>query len=170
MNTIKDGPMDPTGRAADIYEHIEDCHLQLCMCSDVNKCIVVYRRCVIHERIFHSLLYSKCKQSISYFVEYFINDPVERRFGVIQLFLTCNQEPFSLVQRHPIKQKYSDYFVTSKYYNLLKAPLDLFFVVLDKKPCQIDLIPVENVLKHCIVFDSENHLVVTTVSSYSEHD
>ena len=73
------GLFDPVGHAADITEYADDSHEQLCSCNELNKCVVTYRRSIIREQKYHSLLYKKCQQSISYFVEYFVNDDIKQR-------------------------------------------------------------------------------------------
>jgi hypothetical protein len=108
-----------------------DCHEKVCSCINVNKCIVIYRRCLIREHMFHSLLYNKWQRCISYFVQYFYNfDMKQRHFGIIEYFFTCHDKLFALIQRHSTKHLYSDIFKNSKYYNLLKKVLDSFFFVI----------------------------------------
>ena len=127
--SLQSGPLDPTGHAADITEYAYDYHAQLCNWNELNKCVVIYRRSIIREHKYYSLLYKKCQQSISYFAEYFANDRInQRNYGVIQYFLTCSGKAFALIQRYTIKQLYSNYFTPSKYYKLLKNPLDSFFL------------------------------------------
>ena len=67
------------------------------------------------------------------------------------IFLICNGKEFALIQRYTIKKLYSNYFTRSKYYELLKNPLDSFFV-LENKPSQFDLISMENIMKHRVIF------------------
>ncbi|CAF2184400.1 unnamed protein product [Rotaria magnacalcarata] len=171
VHKLKDGPIDPTNQAPDATIYANECHIKLCSCDNLNKCIVIYRRCVIHEHMFHSLLYKKRQQSISYFVEYFDDNHMKQQhFGIIEYFFSLQDKSFALIQRYPVKHLYSNYFKTSTYYNLLKKALDLFFFVLQTKPSMYDIIPVENVSKHCIAIEDKSCLVVTSISSYNEHD
>ena len=170
ITKTSDGPIDPTGQALTAYKYVDDVHAKLCTCNYSNKCLIIYRRCVIREEMFHSLLYTRCSKSISYFVEYFVNGSGQHNLGIILYFLTCNSKAFALIERSSIRQKFSDYFKRSRYYNLLKKPLDSFFTILEKKTSIIDLVAIENISKHCIVFDKKDYIIVTTVSSYGEHD
>ena len=167
----KDGPIDPSGEVPDQSTYAYGCHRKVCDCDQINRCIVIYRRCMIRERLYHSLIYKKSSKSISYFVEYYLDDTMHQlKYGAIQCFFTCRNEPFALIQRHPMIQLYSDRFKSSKYYPSLKEPLDSLFVILDSKSTRFDCIPVENISRHCIVFDKKNQLIVTTISAYNEHD
>ena len=169
--STQNGPIDPISEALDGTDYAYNYHAQLCDCTEPNQCLIIYRRCIIREQLYHSLIYKKSSKSVSYFVEYFINaDMKERLYGVIQLFFKCNDKTFALIRRHPIKQLYSDYFKPSKYHKLLKKPLDSLFFILNKNPSRFDLTAAENISKHCIVFDKKYYLLATTVSSYNEHD
>lgn len=69
-----------------------------------------------------------------------------------------------------MKQAYSDYFEQSQYYYLLKKPLDNFFFVLEKHPYKKNIVLIDYILRHCIVFDLNEYIVVTPVSTHYEHD
>ena len=167
----KDGPVDPSGEVPDQTTYAYACHRRVCDCDQINRCIVIYRRCVIRERVYHSLIYKRSPKSISYFVEYYSDETIHQpTYGTIQCFFTCNNESFALIQRHAMKQLYSDRFRSSTYYRSLKRSLDSLFVVLDNAPTRSDVITVKNISRHCIVFDKKNELIVTAISAYDEHD
>ncbi|CAF1545679.1 unnamed protein product [Didymodactylos carnosus] len=111
-------------------------HVQLCNCSYILNCVFVYRRCIVRNRVYHSLLYNKRGNAVSYF----------------------------------LKQKFSDLFRASVYFDWLKAPLDSCFVVLRREPCtNFDCVDVNFIFKHYIVFDTNRSLIITEVSAYNEH-
>jgi hypothetical protein len=166
-----DGLIDPSGDVPDQTAYAFECHRRVCDCDQINLCIVIYRRCMIRARLYHSLIYNKSPKSISYFVEYHLNDEVHQSsYGAIQCFFSCRDEMFASIQYHPMNQLYSERFKTSKYYPSLKRPLDCLFIILNKELTRFDVIAVENIAKHCIVFEKNNQLIVTTVSAYDEHD
>ena len=78
--------------------------------------------------MFHSLIYDKRQQSVSYFVQYaYNNDVKERRFGIIRYFFPLPNQGHAVIEQYPIKFLYSDYFKKSKYYNLLEKTVGLSF-------------------------------------------
>ena len=167
----RDGPIDPSGESPHQAEHAHECHRRLCGCNDLDQCIVIYRRCIVREQLYHSLIYHRSPKSISYFVQYSIDDSMDQvNYGAVQCFVTFNDKPFALMRHHPMKQLYSDHFKSSKYYRSLKEPLDYLFHVLEKEPCRFDVIGTGNILRHCVVFDRDDYLVVTAISAYNEHD
>ncbi|CAF1306540.1 unnamed protein product, partial [Didymodactylos carnosus] len=75
------GLTDETNQNADTYGDLDRYHQQICGCNTINKCIAVYRRCVIRDHMYHSLLYNKRQTSVSYFVQYCVNnDNKQHRF------------------------------------------------------------------------------------------
>lgn len=65
---------------------------------------------------------------------------------------------------------YSEYFRLSKYYHLLKNPLDaIFFLVKKRAECK-KLIQIDSVKHHCIVIEMDEVFLVTSVCNYDEHD
>ncbi len=171
IKKVQDGPMDPLNQSPDTVNHAYDCHKNLCDCVNWNKCMTIYRRCLVRELMFHSLLYKKRQQCISYFVQYFSHGDLKQRcFGAIKYFFTCHSKSFALIQRYSIIRSYSEFFQTSKYFNLLKKTIDSFFYVLQFESGRLDLIPVENISIHCIVIEANGYLVATPISSYNEHD
>ena len=92
----------------------------------------------------------------------------------IQLFITAslNKKAFydSFEFWHLVKNAYGDYYKASKYYHLLKDPLNCLFFVLEKNPQRTDLVETDSIINHCIIVDMDDALVVTSVSNYNEHD
>lgn len=169
---ILDGPIDRSNQNASEHEDARELHSDLCgICDNVNSCFTIYRRFVIRQQTYHSLIYNKRQTSISYFVQYlFHNDVNDRRFGIINYFFTHMNEAFAVIQYYPRRSLYSDCFRKSKYFSLLKSPLDSLFFVLEKYHLQTDVVNVNWISSHCIVIEMENSLFVTPVSSYNEHD
>jgi len=88
-----------------------------------------------------------------------------------QLFYFSANTTYAVIQRYNEKQTFSSLFKSSSYFNLLKEPLNSCFSILFKDPCDIfDTVQVGHVIKHCIVFDVEQQLIVTELSAYHEHD
>lgn len=167
-----DEPKDRSNHAAEHYEELDRFHSIVCNgCCRLNDCFLVYRRFIIHDQMFHSLIYNKSKRSVSYFVQYlFKNDKNDRRFGIIELFLTHEQCGYAVIQHYPPQHLYSDCFKRSKYYDLLIAPLDCLFFILEKQYRQRDLVRTSWIVNHCIVIEMTNSLFVTPISTYDEHD
>ncbi|CAF4887806.1 unnamed protein product, partial [Rotaria magnacalcarata] len=119
----------------DAVDKYHDIHAQLCDCEQLHKCFNIYRRFIIKDRMFHSLMYNKRGKSVSYFIQYSI-DQRHYYFGTIEyfFFLLSKEKSYAVVNLYPVKEKYSDYFRLSKYYHLLKKPLDSFFFVLENHP------------------------------------
>ena len=147
-------------------------HAQVCDCAHPRQCITVYKR--FNDKnghTFHSMTYSRCGRSMSYFAEYqSINKHL--RYGAIVLFYSTNNgtKSFALIDRYPQKRAFSDHFKKSKYYPRLRAPLDSLFFVLENYSTSRDIVSTDSILKHCIVFQQEDCKLVTPVSTYDEHD
>lgn len=172
MKKLIDGPVDPSSLPASQHQNAEEFHTHLCStCNGLDQCFVVYRRFVIQQRMFHSLIYNRRRQSISYFVEYRLSDDAEhQRFGSIHYFFIHQQRGYAIIGRHSVKHAYSDFFKASKYYDLLKDPLNVLFFVLEKYSQRIDLVQTHCITNHCIVIDTNDSFVVTPVSNHNEHD
>ncbi|CAF1319568.1 unnamed protein product [Rotaria sordida] len=156
----------------DNYSIIIEYHNRICKCLNISKCISIYRRCIIRNNTFHSLLYKRGTKSKSYFISYYTstNDD-EKYFGFIHLFFYCKDTTYAVIERFQNMQKFSSSFKSSSYFDLLKKPLDSCFSIVSKEPSDIfDVVEIGHIIKHCIVFDFEQHLIVTEVSAYHEHD
>ncbi|CAM4944421.1 unnamed protein product [Rotaria socialis] len=119
----------------DAVDKYHDLYAQLCDCEQLHKFFNIYRRFIIKDRMFHSLMYNKRGKSVSYFIQYSF-DQRHYYFGTIEyfFFLLSKEKSYAVVNLYPVKQNYSDYFRLSKYYHLLKKPLDSFFFVLENHP------------------------------------
>ncbi|CAF1241007.1 unnamed protein product [Rotaria sordida] len=154
------------------YPTIIQHHDKICTCLNPLTCISIYRRCVIRNNIFHSLIYNKRGKSNSYFISYnkSANDYI-KYFGRIILFFSCINRNYAVVQRYTQNQNFSYLFKTSPYFSLLEKPLDNCFSLLSKEPSDLfDIININHVIKHCITFEFQQQLIVTEVSAYHEHD
>ena len=131
--TIVNGPCDFSTTSASNLDSIGEFHAKLCGCDDMNFCCVVFRRCIIHDQMFYSLLYIRRKVAVSYFIRYSLDDDSKPiRFGTIQLFFTCNGDEYAVIKNHRIKRQCSNYFRNSSYYDLLKQPMDQLYHILEK--------------------------------------
>ncbi|CAF4124951.1 unnamed protein product [Adineta steineri] len=160
------------GFIIDNYTIIIAHHNRICSCLNIPKCISIYRRCIIRSNTFHSLLYKRRTKSNSYFVSYYESTSNnEKYFGIIHLFFCCMNTTYAVIQRFKNKQPFSSLFKSSSYFDLLEKPLDSCYNILFKNPCDIfDIVEINYIIKHCIVFDFEQELVVTEISAYNEHD
>ncbi|CAF4840063.1 unnamed protein product [Rotaria socialis] len=106
--TTVDGPKDIMDQYADQFEEADQCHSLVChQCDQLNSCIAIYRRFIICQRVFHSLIYQKRQQSVSYFVQYlFNNDLKQRRFGMIKFFFIYRSQGYAAIEHYPIKLLY----------------------------------------------------------------
>jgi hypothetical protein len=171
QKTSVNGPYDPISALGSHYDYLEDFHTILCTCNDLNSCLKIYRRFTIGNKMFHSLLYNKRHNSVSYFVQYFSGDNVqEKRFGIIELFFVSNGRGYAVIKYHRVKELFSNTFKKSSYYHLLKEPVDYLYFMLEKSHCQLNIIPSDLILNHCIVVEKDDHLFVTNILSYNEHD
>lgn len=171
QNTVVDGPCDPTDTPRNSYGYLKEFHSRVCGCDHFVLCVKAYRRYIIHQRMYHSLLYTKRQSSISYIVQYIstFNDP-KKRFGIVDLFFISNGFSYAAIKYYPFKQLYSEFFQGSSYYQLLKEPIDRLYFVLDKCYCELEIVSVERILNHCIVIEKKHYLLVTNILSYNEHD
>jgi hypothetical protein len=171
QKTILNGPYDLVVTLASYYDHLNHFHSITCTCNDLNSCCKIYRRFIIHNQMFHSLLYNKRHKSISYFVQYSsTHDAQKKRFGIVDLFFISNGFGYAIIKYHRVKQLFSDTFKNASYYDLLKKPIDYLYFILEKNHCQLDVVLVDWVLNHCIVVEKNDYLFVTNILSYSEHD
>ena len=171
QTSITNGPYDRSSTSASDHECMERIHTHLCNCSQLDLCCHIYRRCVIHSVMFHSLLYQKRQNSISYFVEYLFDDEtMDHRFGMIEFFFTCMNLSYAVIRHHRTKRLYSDLFKDSSYYFLLKKPIDSLYFILENEHPHLDLVRTDSIIKHCIVVEKNDYLIVTGFSSYNEHD
>lgn len=166
--TKKIEKLDPVNDVHDEYKYI---HAELCGCEKIHQCFKLYRRVIFNDRIFHSLIYTKRGKSNSYFIQY-LSDQCLYQFGSIQCFMSLQstEKSYALINVHRIQKKYSDYIKSTKYYDLLKTPLDNYFFVLEKHSCKKTIILIDYILKHCIVFNMNEYIVVTPVATHHEHD
>ena len=154
----------------DQFTQIASQHASVCTCSSTSDCVVVFRRCRLRQKIYHSLLYTRCTKSNSYFVNYNGNG-TDSKHGRIALFFSCRNHLFALIHHHQSDYPFSDEFVSSKYYYLLREPIDRLFAILQRESStRLECIPVGSINTHSVVFDLPFHLVATPVASENEHD
>ena len=140
-------------------------HEKCCGCWDTKNCIQFYRRFRNQRQIvYHSLAYTKRQSSMSYFVKY------GSFFGAIIVFIHCNGKQYAIINRYSIKKKFSDYLISSNYYNVLLKSIDSFFFVLEKQSHHVDITDIISITDMCILIEEENSFVVSPISSSHEHD
>ena len=167
-----DGPMD-NERTFDFSSHpsVVDIHKQLCDCPSIDQCVRGFQRCQTNRKCFHSLSYTRRRKSVSFFVRYSGKDSASFFFGKIIIFFTCKTSTFALVQVYPLEKSFSDLFRASQSYFLMRNSLDRLFYLLSPTPSlQLQVVLVDDLVDHCIIFDHKQHLVATPVSSYDEHN
>lgn len=150
---------------------IEFEHSLLCNSKCGTDCLKIFRRCQIGRKIYHSLLYQRCKKSVSYFITYGSVD--EEKFGRIALFFSCRNEQnlFALIHRHHRHSMFSNEFISSKYHPLLKDPIDKYFSRLRQESYPpLECVSINSIKTHLIVFQFPHSIIVTPVSDYLEHD
>ncbi|CAF1204622.1 unnamed protein product [Adineta steineri] len=154
------------------YTIILQYHKKTCNCSDPLNCISIHRRCLIRNHMFHSFIYNKKGKSNSYFVSYVKSENAQvKHFGKIILFFSFMNNNYALVQRHVQSEKFSGLFKQSAYFFLLEKVVDKFFWLVSKEPANLfDIVPINQVIKHCITFQFQQQLIVTEISAYHEHD
>jgi hypothetical protein len=154
------------------YTIILEYHKKTCICLDPFSCISVYRRCLIRSQMFHSITYNKRGKSNSYFISYHKsgNNHI-KYFGRIILFFSFFNNNYALLQHHDQNENFSCLFKASPYFVILEKPLDKLFSLTSREPANLfDIVPINQVIKHCITFEFQQQLIVTEVSAYHEHD
>ena len=109
----------------DIIEH----HLVVCNCGKLDQCLRTCRRCIIDTKVYHSLIYTRRNSTISFFVQYYTNQD-DSNFGKIRYFFTSNNDTFAVIDHRESKKKFSNFFISTSYCELLRKSLDSFFYVL----------------------------------------
>ena len=168
LPTINNQPCDPVRDSLNQYT---DIHERFCDCDQVRDCFSIYRRFIINQQMYHSLIYNKRGRSISYFVQYF-SDERYPQFGTIEFFFALKSEnkSYACIHEYCVQKKYSSYFEESKYFDILRRPLDSFFFVIENHSKRKSFVSTDLIKKHCIVFKMNDCTIITPVSAYNEHD
>lgn len=152
--------------------HLLNYHETMCPCRKYDYCFKPFGRCIIKQEMFHSLHYGRKKETISYFVQYASDNSDRSCFGQIQVFFQHQSKTYALLSEYEQKYVLSDHMKGSKYYGLVKEPLDNLFLVLDETTtCTV--VSVKNIVKHLIVFENllrTSSILVTPISCVDEHD
>lgn len=165
----KDGPLDRDMSNRNALNYVNQYHLSVCGCENPEQCVIIFRRCIIDGKMFHSLLYTRRGSTVSYFVRY-RHHPNENSFGKIHFFFSFKEETFALIENHSAKDKFSHFFSHSRYSQLLSKSIDSFYCVLSKDFSSMHCVSVNSIENHCIVFERPDCLLVTPLSTYHEHD
>ena len=167
----RNGPQDESSIPAKTYDAVKSFHRTQCNCEHVNSCCTVYHRFLIHDAMYHCLLYKKRKNSVSYFVRYSLrNDVQDELFGIIDMFFIHKGLGYAVILNHQIKDLCSNGFLDSPYYHLLKKPLDRLYFIVEKDYCQVHVVRTDDISNHCIVVRKNDYLFVSNFLSYNEHD
>ena len=169
-------PLDVISEARDLYlnQTLLEHHATHCDCGNLIKtCVRFYQRFRIRGRIFHSTSYRRKGLCNSYAIQY-LNKTVSastKCFGEVVVFFSDQTGSFALTKVLAIQHLLSNYFKSSMFYESLRKPLDAFYHMVTQEN-RFVCIPVENVLKHCVLFRkrSSKSIIITPVSSYEEHD
>ena len=138
--------------------------------SDSN--LVAFQRCRIRQHIYHSLQYKRCRKSASYIIRFRrTDDSDDYAFGNVIVFFTSGNCTYALVQKYSIHFLFNDLLSFSAYHQLLSEPINHFFYVLSKHSSSgYECIQISRIIDHCILFNCLDYFIITTVSSYDEHD
>jgi hypothetical protein len=164
-----DGPCDQAELTCSLVDDMALHHASLCGCSDLDQCMVLFRRCVIKKRMFHSLIYVRRNSAVSYFMLYRRYE-ADLSFGKIRVFFTFNEETFALIEHHRMRNSFSEFLALSPYYEVLSKPIDFFYFVLHRKSSSVHCVSINSIENHCIVNEMHDCLIVTPLSSCNEHD
>lgn len=153
------------------YPNVMRFHQSLCSCQFINNCLSGFKRYRCNGKCFHSLSYGRRQKSVSYFIRYKSDRSADYSFGKIVIFLAMKKKNYCLVQVFPVEENFSTFFRHSKSYFLLQKPLDRLFYRVSSIPLkELDIVSVEKLIDHVIVFDQSTFFIVTPVSSYNEHN
>ncbi|CAF1544378.1 unnamed protein product [Rotaria magnacalcarata] len=172
-NEISDGLFDSflLGSSDDLYNVLIKYHAKKCSCNAVQNCTKYYRRCMLRRRIYHSMKYLKKKKTISYFIQ-FGSAASEFNFGKILFFFSLQGQALALIQHFVYYQRYSTYFKSSCYYDIIKKPIDLYYFVL-KETNTYAVIDVHDIITYVIPFknsEDTSTVVVTPIHFTYEHN
>jgi hypothetical protein len=168
-NQTIDGPLDLSDDSSCINNDVYQYHLIICGCDKLHQCVLVYRRCIIDQQLFHSLIYSRRNSTVSYFVQY-RGAQNQTLFGKIRFFFALKNQTFAFIEHHSVKKQFSDFFSSASYHDLLCKSVDYFFYVLHPQFLSTQCVPITEIEKHCIIFEMEDQIIVTPLSVYNEHD
>lgn len=167
----EDGPYDRSSTLASTCEFIDRFHTDRCDCGQLNSCCTTYDRYSIDGNMFHSERYSKRKSSVSYFVQFTLDDDQDHiRFGSIQWFFICQGIGHAVIQCHRTASLYSDCFKNSPYYHILREPVDRLYFLLEKVPFRDHIVRTDSITNHCVIVEKNDHLFTSSILSYDEHD
>lgn len=168
---VNDGPRDRSSVSPSSIPSIIEFHSRFCRCEKIDQCCTLFRRCIINERMFHSLLFLRRQNAISYFVTYSNDDDDTLiHFGIIECFFIWKLDCYAIIKHHPIRHRASYLLKLSPYYELLKEPIDRLYYVLEKFDDRFDIVDVTQIRNHCIIVEKPNYLFASAVLSYDEHD
>ncbi|CAF1147912.1 unnamed protein product [Adineta ricciae] len=169
---LLNGPLDlfPMNKEEPFFLELLNYHRDICGCNNYQGCVKTYRRCLIRQKMFHSLQYVKRKRTNSYSVQYEIRSGL-KEFGIIEVFFQCKGNTYALIKNFQVTNAFSDHFQGSRYYDLLKRSIDKFYFVV-KRTNNGRLISAEKVEKHLVIFEDifGKALLITPISSMTEHD
>lgn len=164
-----DGPIDEVDLSSSMVQDIIQSHRMICNCDKLDQCVHIFRRCVIDRKMYHSLIYSRRNSTISYFVQYYEKQE-DCKFGKIRYFFTSNDKTFAVIDHYKVKNNFSEFFISTPYYKLLRKSINTFFHVLSSHSSSVNCVPVALIRNHCIIFEMTNYIIVTPLSAYDEHD
>jgi hypothetical protein len=168
---VRNGPYDSSSMSASTFDAVTYFHHTQCNCDLIDRCCTVYHRFVIRDEMFHSLLYKKRQKSISYFVQYSMsNDPKNGLFGIIELFFTYKDLGYAIIRNHRVKDRYSNTFINTSYYHSLKTAIDRLYFLLEKDHRTVHIVRTDFIISHCVIVEKTDHLFVSNVLTYNEHD
>lgn len=168
-----DGPYDPIHKfdfkSNDIFLQL---HQDQCNCSSINSCLTAFRRCKIRQHVYHSISYNRRQTSVSFLVRYCdLNDPTKYLFGQISLFVRANTTTYAVIRQYQSLCLFSDLCRSSSYYRILRESIDqLFYVVTTDLSPNYELVLESRIIDHCIFVKCSDYYIVTSISSYDEHD
>jgi hypothetical protein len=164
-----EGAFDISNITMNKIEELSTWHENVCGCDETTTCVIVYRRCLIRNQIYHSLHYSKRQSTVSYFVQYTTNDH-DSLFGSIKYFFTYKGSSFALINNHPSLKQFSDIFISSSYHALLSECINSYFYIIGTNGSSFHHVPMQKILNLCIVFKEDDFIIVTPISAAHEHD
>ena len=150
-------------------DFINRSHQSMCNCDGSKACVQFYRRYRSKHLVYHSLLYTKRGSSISFFIHY-SEDGEPDLFGSVEVYFSCTDKKYALINHYEAKSLFTDYFVSSRYHPHLLTATNAYFHVLHQTSTHQKIVLVERIKSMCIVFHFSDSYVVTPVSSSYEHD
>jgi hypothetical protein len=136
-------------------------------------------RCIIKKKLFHSLFYKRKGKIDSYSVCFCYGE--NERFGKIEKFISIDSKIYAFIHMFPVYNNKCDFpkFDFSNHQNIDKKEIDVnalfdlfskFYFRFNENEHYLKLIPIDNIICHCLIVHSKFNFYFTKLAYCFEHD